>query len=208
MLVGDATIKSIYGKPKFNLVKPYGAGRDVNLSTDFLKLIPSRHPLNKKYVELKCQNCKKIFQQSYSAYKTRRKRGIISISCSRSCGAILGSKLKNQGNKFYYFINAIDMTTKRRRYEPSNLTVEYLENLWNQQNGRCAYTGIGMILPFKKRNSRSLSNLINGSLDRIDSKKGYIKGNVEFVCVGINFAKNNFPKNQMQEFIKLIKENV
>jgi hypothetical protein len=43
------------------------------------------------------------------------------------------------------------------------------------------------------------------SLDRIDSSKGYIEGNVEFVCVSINYAKNGFSKQQMIDFIKEIK---
>lgn len=38
------------------------------------------------------------------------------------------------------------------------------------------------------------------SLDRIDSSKGYIEGNVEFVCLAVNYAKNGFSKEQMIEF--------
>lgn len=39
----------------------------------------------------------------------------------------------------------------------------------------------------------------------IDSSKGYIKNNVEFVCFGINLEKCNFTK---EETISLIKEIV
>jgi hypothetical protein len=51
---------------------------------------------------------------------------------------------------------------------------------------------------------RKLHSLTRASLDRIDSSKGYIKGNVEFVCLAINFAKNDFKKEEMKSFIKEI----
>lgn len=43
------------------------------------------------------------------------------------------------------------------------------------------------------------------SLDRIDPNKGYIIGNVEFVCYCINVMKNDFTKEQMIDFINNIK---
>ena len=42
------------------------------------------------------------------------------------------------------------------------------------------------------------------SLDRINSSKGYVKGNVEFVCSSINLAKNSFTREQMKEFLRSI----
>lgn len=43
---------------------------------------------------------------------------------------------------------------------------------------------------------------MKASLDRIDSSKGYIEGNVEFVCSAINLAKNNFSKEAMVSFLQ------
>lgn len=43
------------------------------------------------------------------------------------------------------------------------------------------------------------------SLDRIDSSRGYVKGNVEFVCLAVNFAKSTFSKEQMLEFFTPLK---
>lgn len=43
------------------------------------------------------------------------------------------------------------------------------------------------------------------SLDRIDSSKGYIEGNVEFVCVWLLITqKNSFTKEDMKEFLHSI----
>ena len=55
-----------------------------------------------------------------------------------------------------------------------NITIEYIWNLFLKQNGRCAFSGIELV--FKK-----CDNLQTASLDRIDSSKGYIKGNVQWI---------------------------
>lgn len=43
------------------------------------------------------------------------------------------------------------------------------------------------------------------SLDRIDSTKGYVKGNVQFVCRAINLAKSTFSDADMKNFIDNIR---
>lgn len=86
-------------------------------------------------------------------------------------------------------------------YGNPTITVQYLKRLWERQNGRCAYTNIKMILPRNTKEYITVHSLKKASLDRIDSSKGYIEGNVEFVCQGINYAKNSFTRKQMKEFI-------
>lgn len=86
-----------------------------------------------------------------------------------------------------------------------NLTPEYLKLIWEKQNGTCPYTGIKMILPKNTTKiGRNKKCLKKASLDRIDSSKGYVEGNVEFVCMAINNAKNNFSKEDMTAFISEI----
>lgn len=41
------------------------------------------------------------------------------------------------------------------------------------------------------------------SLDRIDSSKGYIKGNVRYISVSVNWLKNNLDDNHLREFIQI-----
>lgn len=44
----------------------------------------------------------------------------------------------------------------------------------------------------------------NASLDRIDSLKGYIKGNIQFVSVAANFAKSDFSEKEFLEFCEAV----
>ena len=51
------------------------------------------------------------------------------------------------------------------------------------------------------------STLQSASLDRIDSNLGYIIGNVQWVCLGINYTKLNYSDSELHFLLKLIKEN-
>ena len=53
--------------------------------------------------------------------------------------------------------------------------------LWRKQDGKCAISGWG--ISFTERTA---------SLDRIDSTKGYVIGNVHWVHVNVNVCKNGF----------------
>ncbi len=56
----------------------------------------------------------------------------------------------------------------------SDLTTEYLLNIWNEQDGKCYYTGEPMI--FGARQGKAIPN--SASLDRLIPELGYVKGNV------------------------------
>lgn len=80
-----------------------------------------------------------------------------------------------------------------------NLDEEYLLDLLNKQEGRCYYSGI-------KLDSESLHS--NPSLDRIDSNKGYIKGNVCICSSVVNKAKSDLTIDQFKEMITNLYNNI
>jgi hypothetical protein len=44
-------------------------------------------------------------------------------------------------------------------------------------------------------------------LDRVDSSKEYIKGNIQFVSLISQYAKNNWNENVIFEFAKAVENN-
>ena len=72
---------------------------------------------------------------------------------------------------------------------------EYVLEIMNKQDWKCAITGISLTVNYN-------SKLSNASLDRIDSNRGYIPGNVQWVYLPINMMKW---KLSQEEFIKLCK---
>lgn len=83
-----------------------------------------------------------------------------------------------------------------RRYRDNTLvTEEYINNLLNKQDHRCALTGL------------NFSEVYRPSIDRIDSTKSYIEGNIQMVIVDINFMKTDLPQDYFIQLCKLIAEN-
>lgn len=86
---------------------------------------------------------------------------------------------------------------KRKELE-FTITKDDLINKYNEQNGKCALTGIDMT--FEMYNNRNHTNI---SIDRIDSNKGYTLDNIQLVCMSVNQFKNDIP---MDEFIFICKK--
>lgn len=103
---------------------------------------------------------------------------------------------RDEYSPFRKFLQSSRASLREHRCE---LNVIYLKQLWDNQGGICPYTGIKMLLP--ETSAHAMRSPKKASLDRIDSSKDYIKGNVEFVCCAINLAKNSFTRDQMKEFI-------
>jgi hypothetical protein len=101
---------------------------------------------------------------------------------------------------FRYYRNKARSTERLRSYGNTDLTLEYLKGLWEAQNGICPYTKKIMFLPMNTRahNDKAIPN--QASLDRIASSMGYVQGNVEFICLVANLAKNRFSKSQVMDF--------
>lgn len=85
---------------------------------------------------------------------------------------------------------------------PLDITLDYLLDLWKEQNGLCALSGIKMTYELKA--GRTPTNL---SLDKIDREKGYVKGNVQLVCMACNQIKSDLSDKDMYYFCKKIVEH-
>ena len=78
----------------------------------------------------------------------------------------------------------------------SDLDDDYLFDLFQKQKGLCVYTGIP--LKIIKAHPASLS------LDKIEPNKGYIKGNVQWVCWAVNRAKGDLTESEFLKMCKVI----
>ncbi len=165
-----------------------------------------------KYINIQCNNCESFFDKPVQEYN-RRIRLNSPMYCSRKCAGSknlsnLGEKRnsvpptkRNKANPFKYYLR----NCKRRNQHDFNLTLEYLESIWNLQEGICPYSKIKLIL-----NTHSLrypDKRFTASLDRIDSTKGYIIGNVQFVSTSINYLKAEMSHKELIEFLKIISSN-
>lgn len=87
--------------------------------------------------------------------------------------------------------------TAKNKKEECDLDLIYLKELWEKQNGKCLLTGVDLKL------ESGYNKNYQASLDRIDSSKGYIKGNVRYISVSANWLKNNLNDDHVNEFIQI-----
>lgn len=92
---------------------------------------------------------------------------------------------------------------KDDKFKEFNITHKYLIELWNKQNGKCAYSGRDMVYNYAKKDYNYLNyNPEKVSIDRIDSSIGYIQGNIILCCVMSNIMKLNLPLEEFKKWIK------
>lgn len=84
------------------------------------------------------------------------------------------------------------MARAKHRDIPFKITIRQAWNLFLKQERKCALTGVLLTL-----HPSSVEEGANtASLDRIDSSKGYVKGNIQWVHVAINFMKHSLPEEE------------
>ena len=132
-------------------------------------------PKTGKWHLKKCQNCYATTYRKYNMAKATRLRRFIH-DCKRK---------------------------SERMSWTFNLTVEFLEELFEEQKGLCPITGFEMTLEgtreFKKKR-------FTASLDRIDSGKGYTKDNVWFVTLQANYMKSQLTMEELVNWCQRIVE--
>ena len=170
---------------------------------------------NTKLIEVECDNCGCISKKPLSEYNRNIKLSRHNF-CSRRCVAIFRNKLRkgmcsslqyehllkicgnrrDQYSPFRYILGNI-----RRRFKDYDIDLEYLKLLWESQEGICPYTGLKLVLPSYHNNVEYFKL---ASLDRIDSSKGYVKGNLQYISLPINFMKNTKSDKDVKQFLKQI----
>jgi hypothetical protein len=170
--------------------------------------------IKRKMGKCTCFNCGCEFEKPVSEIKRNEKFGRHNF-CSRTCVGHFNteriklikttydiSKHSNNGRDEYTGFREFLRRVKSRNYE-NNLDLDYLKELWEKQN-ICVYTGVKLVLPKRKGWN---NQLFCASIDRIDSNLGYVKGNIQYISIAANHAKNNMSHEEMITLCQLIYEH-
>lgn len=82
---------------------------------------------------------------------------------------------------------------KGRKPIDFRVSIEYLGELLEKQNYLCALSGLS--ISYKDKTA---------SLDRIDSSKGYVEGNVQWVHKDVNMMKRHYSQDYFVKLCKLV----
>lgn len=87
-----------------------------------------------------------------------------------------------------------------------NITPEYGWQLFINQKYRCAYTGLPLNFGLNVRNSREGTKEHTASIDRRNSKLGYIEGNIQWIHKILNKMKSDLDEEIFLYWCKKIAE--
>ena len=81
---------------------------------------------------------------------------------------------------------------------PFNINIAYIRSIYPKDN-KCPYFGT------KMKKSTNLFSDDSPSLDRIDPKKGYVKGNVEIISMKANIIKGRATPEELEQVAKRLR---
>lgn len=168
--------------------------------------------------EVICCACGKQTTKKLAEIKRQHKRGKTKFYCNKSCSGrdnvshlhkyagkfnynLISNNRLNQYSNFKWYIKNIIKNSKKKN-QTYDIDLEYLKNLWETQKGICPFTN--QKLELRTHSAKHKAHPYSASLDRIDNNKGYIKGNVRFVALIFNYARNNFSDRDVIEFCKKV----
>ena len=171
---------------------------------------------SRKLSKCNCANCGIEFEKPVSEINRNLSKGSKNF-CSRTC--VGKNNFKNFGEKksdyniSQHSENRKDEFTKfkyhyrniNKRNKEVNVSIEDLKQVWESQNGICPYLGIK--LQINSYGKIKKDPITSASLDRIDSSKGYINGNIQWISRAVNFMKNDMSEDELFKIFDLIVEN-
>jgi hypothetical protein len=146
---------------------------------------------------------------THEAFATHLRRGLIT-HCG--CSKVKGSKhhqwtgVGEISSGFWYdhivrSANGSKYGDRTRKSKELTLTIEEAWDLFLLQDRKCALSGLELCFP-----KVSKDKTWTASLDRIDSSKGYILGNVQWVHKDVNIMKNKFNQDHFISICKKISQ--
>lgn len=174
---------------------------NITFALDMILELPKEVYLNEHKRWCKpCPSCGVL--QTY----LRKNYAILSFLEKKECKKCSNRKPENNKHKGWIsgilresFVNKLKTGAILRNIE-WNLEYKYLAELLKEQNYKCALSDLDIHAKGSGNNT--------ASLDRINSEKGYIVGNVQWVHKHVNFMKQKYDQDYFISICKMIADKV
>ena len=77
------------------------------------------------------------------------------------------------------------------------IDLDFLDEIWNRQRGRCALTGVEM--------SHQNNDLLSVRVNRKDDNLGYTKNNTQLICDGVKRLKKGGTNDDVIRFLQEVR---
>lgn len=167
------------------------------LEFDHIHTYPSG--AKQQHWKAKCIKCNNIKVLSYTKLIGKYSQGCsqcVKERFSGSNGYNWNSKANNVPSMYFHKLKR----SAEKRNLDFTISREYIDDLFEKQDRKCAYTKYDLY--FGTNQYRGTA-----SLDRIDSNKGYVDGNIQWVHKDVNTIKWDLTHEKFIELCQLITEN-
>lgn len=143
-------------------------------------------------------------QLGRSEYSVNHKARLLDLSQTGAKGK-RGSNNKawnGHGQISAKYFTTVRSNAKKRKI-PFEITIRYVWDLYLWQNKKCALSGVDIdfaIMPTDRKIKQT------ASLDRIDSSRGYVEGNVQWVHKIVNVMKWKLSQEEFIAWCQIIAE--
>lgn len=111
------------------------------------------------------------------------------------------SEAVRKTDRWWVYMYAAISRRAKDKGEESDITKEFLKELFEKQNGLCYWFGIPLIPTAENRHPQK------PSLDRVDRAKGYTQDNVVLACHAANMGRNSSTFQQFTDFVAVLKSS-
>lgn len=158
------------------------------------------------YYSRKCKECTKTKCRNEGCNKRANNGGQCSECYRRKAGKKKTRKpVLNMITWLRQCLNSTKQCSEARlkrgyRVKENDLTIEFLLNLLEKQNGLCAVSGIKLQSEYK--------NVCSASIDRVNPELGYLQTNVVLTCQWVNMGRNRTPIEEFRKILSLCKSSI
>ena len=142
-------------------------------------------------------------REYYQSYYARNREKLLAMETARRSTPEAKAKRVEYYAEYYSYLDkwlSKKLNQARRRKGVfCDLQIEDLVQLWHEQEGACALTGVELT-----REVGQGRKTTTASLDRIDPRLGYTKGNVRFLCDAVNVMKSAMTDDELREWCRKI----
>jgi len=203
-------------------INPCGCASEKDWLWKWDKSLTDFVPIGKRFIDLTGQRFGKLVAL-YPIARNKFKNVSWQFSCdcgSRpvidGCSALHGSRVscgcarkgknhnhwKGFGDFPGWYLSVLNARSKYTNHEVT-VTTEQIASLFEEQDRKCALSGISIEISEQRRLTETTA-----SLDRIDSARGYVAGNIQWVHKDINMMKQKFSNEYFVEMYCQIAANV
>ena len=141
---------------------------------------------------IRCSMCKEVKVKELFPWSTSNSRSGYYFSYCKVCRSVRTRQNRINRSPWKERANKIARRAKEQGV-PCDLTGDFLEALWQEQDGLCFYTDYEMV--WRVGSGLTINSL---SVDKIIPERGYVQSNVVLCTHRANTIKNNLTLDEMK----------